>query len=532
MSGRLWSLLETAAHTHPDAVAVRDTDPARTLTYRALFDAAAAQSAALAAAGVTAGDVVAVTMRRSPREIVAVLAVLRLGAAFTGLDPQTPPLLAAETLERSGVGVVLGDAGRLAAFTDAVRGRLVIPAVVPGPDPIAAAPPPAEPDDSAAAYVICTSGAAGPVEAIPVSRGTLVRLAALAHPAAARRVARIGGLAEPFTAAEIFAALLAGGVVEVLPATAGTPDALAAIIEQRGITALWLAPGVFRQTAEFQPAALRGAVQVFTGGVPIAAEVVRRLLREAPQLCVTTVYGLDEPAAELTVSHLHDVAEVTDPRPAEPEQANQEHHRSRVVVQDVIVDTEHVADVLRRHPLVRAAAVVSAPGDRLLAGVVLADGDDPHDIGAVRAFAAERLPAGAVPALWVALAEVPRTAGGPVDARRLVDLATATDPVRRLARHRDRSAAPTTSVPVAPSRAAGIEQIVRSIWQTVLGHADFDAEEEFFDVGGTSLHLLEIRALLRRRIAGVEVRIDDLYAHSTIASLTGHLAAATAKGSR
>ncbi|WP_432994442.1 non-ribosomal peptide synthetase [Dactylosporangium sp. CA-233914] len=523
----LWASLEAAARTNADAVAVRDADTARTMTYRELFTAAAAQSAALSAAGVTSGDVVAVTARRSPREVIAVLAVLRLGAAYSGIDPDLPRVLAADALDRAGVRVVLGDGPRLAAFAELFGPRRVVRIG----DGIGEAGPVAAVSPHAAACVVFTSGALGPVEAVRIDRASITRLAGpggLLHLGIAR-VARLSGLAEPAAAVEILAPLLAGGTVEVFPGAPRDPETVARFVAQRRINALWLPAGLLRQIGEFRPDALRSARQAITGGGPVPREAVRRLLRAAPGLCVTTVAGLDEPGGAVVIGHAHHADDVADPPPVAD--------ADRVVVHDRVVHRSYVAVVLGTHPLVRDAAVTPAPGGRLLAAVVLAE--PAFAVAALREFLAERLPPEAVPELWVAVDAVPRTVTGSVDTERLVDLATAADPVRRLARGRrgpapagtgpDRTGEPDAGDPLGAEHA---ERVVRAAWQKALGHDDFGRDDEFFDVGGTSVHLLEVRAQLRLRLPSARVGIDDLYAHPTIASLSGHIVAAGPDGGR
>ena len=72
----------------PEAVAVSCGD--RSMTYRELEQAANRLAHLLAGHGVGAGDVVALLLARSAQAIVAILAVLKTGAAYLPIDPASP----------------------------------------------------------------------------------------------------------------------------------------------------------------------------------------------------------------------------------------------------------------------------------------------------------------------------------------------------------------------------------------------------------------------------------------------------------
>ncbi|WP_445277892.1 AMP-binding protein, partial [Streptomyces sp. DSM 41033] len=78
---------EQVART-PDAVAV--TFDGRSITYRELEDAADRFAHVLSAHGAGPGEVVALLFSRSSEAIVAILAVLKTGAAYVPVDPALP----------------------------------------------------------------------------------------------------------------------------------------------------------------------------------------------------------------------------------------------------------------------------------------------------------------------------------------------------------------------------------------------------------------------------------------------------------
>ncbi|MEU3947685.1 amino acid adenylation domain-containing protein [Streptomyces sp. NPDC029526] len=93
---------------HPGRTAV--TGPHGTLTYRELDRRANALAHRLADMGTAPGELVGVAMRRTPRLVEAVLAVLKCGAAYVPLDLGNPAARNEAVLTDAGVRVVLGDA--------------------------------------------------------------------------------------------------------------------------------------------------------------------------------------------------------------------------------------------------------------------------------------------------------------------------------------------------------------------------------------------------------------------------------------
>ena len=73
----------------PEAVAV--TFDGRSMTYREVEEAANRLAHLLAGQGVGPGQCVALLMERSAQAVIAILAVLKTGAAYLPIDPAVPP---------------------------------------------------------------------------------------------------------------------------------------------------------------------------------------------------------------------------------------------------------------------------------------------------------------------------------------------------------------------------------------------------------------------------------------------------------
>ena len=167
----------------PEAVAV--SCGGRSWTYRELDEAANRLAHLLAGHGAGPGQCVALLFRRSAEAIVAILAVLKTGAAYLPIDPALP----AARME-----FMLADAAPIAAITTAdlrrAAGRVrpgghrcrTIPLLTP--NPAHALPAPA-PDDIA--YLIYTSGTTGVPKGVAVTHHNVTQLFDVAgcRPAAA-----------------------------------------------------------------------------------------------------------------------------------------------------------------------------------------------------------------------------------------------------------------------------------------------------------------------------------------------------------
>jgi amino acid adenylation domain-containing protein len=143
-----------------------------TLTRGDLDARAAALAAGLAARGIGRGHRVAVALERAPETIVALLGVMRAGAAFLPLDPAYPA---------ARVRMMLADAGITDCLTTpALAARLELPPGIARLDPATwpvtldgglACPALPEPGDPA--YLIYTSGSTGAPKGVLVEHGPL-----------------------------------------------------------------------------------------------------------------------------------------------------------------------------------------------------------------------------------------------------------------------------------------------------------------------------------------------------------------------
>jgi amino acid adenylation domain-containing protein len=168
------------------------------------------------------------------------------------------------------------------------------------------------------------------------------------------------------------------------------------------------------------------------------------------------------------------------------------------------IEPAEVEACLAGHPEVIQAALAlradPAGRQRLVAFVAARS----PDLSALRRWAAEHLPPAWVPSTFVPLAELPRTAQGKLDRRRLPELAetvpAAADPV---------SAGSPAAAPVTAT-----ERAVCAMFEELLGNGPLPADADFLTLGGDSLAAMRLRARIGRRF-GIELSAARLFAGPT-----------------
>jgi len=116
-----------------------------------------------------------------------------------------------------------------------------------------------------------------------------------------------------------------------------------------------------------------------------------------------------------------------------------------------------------------------------------------------------RLPAFMIPNSTVVIDEMPMTRAGKIDRSKL--LAPLPD-------------APPSAVDISAN--TGSEAMLTRLWRDALGNKPVDIDTNFFDLGGTSLQLMQIHARMEGEL-GRQVPVVQLFKHSTIRELSRFL---------
>ncbi len=524
----------TQAATTPDAVAL--IAGAVRLTYAELDEWAGSVAHRLRGGP---GAVVAVQIPRSVELIVALLGVLRTGAAYLPVDADYP----AERRE-----FMLADSGARTVLTaDEVRAARGTPADT---GPSAAAP-----DD--AAYLLYTSGSTGQPKGVLVPHRAITnQLAWLQHEfeltAEDRVLHQISASFDP-SLLEIFWPLSTGAAVVVAgPHDHRDADALTGLVRTHRVTTLMTVSSMLAPLLGSDVDGLRSLRRVFGGGEALTGELAGRW-RTATGIPLHNVYGPTETAVQVTSWPATGPGDVPIGRPVANTRAYVLDHRLRPTLDgELYLAGPQLARGYHDRPARTAERFVAdpfgAPGDRmyrtgdlvrLVDGVLHYVGRADHqvkvrgnrvELGEVEARLARQpgvtnaaaavhgtrlvgyvVPAGldtdairarleheltVVPDVVVALDDLPRTANGKVD--------------------RDALPAPAHARTSATAR-NDREQTLCDIFATVLKLDRVGADEDFFSLGGDSI--LSITVSSQARKSGMDISPKDVFERRTPAAL-------------
>jgi len=291
LTGNVADLVADAAAKAPGRAALVDTASGRTLTWEQTDRAVNAFAARLVAAGLEAGDRVAVVLPNSAEFCVAVFGILRAGGITVPAAAQSPELPG-----------LLGDSG--ARFV--VGGQV---GDIEAPDLDAAAEPHPVTRGGEDIAVLCyTSGTAGAPRGVMLSHRALlsnVDQCARLQPApvtANDRVLLVVPLFHLYGLGPGLFQVAAAGATAVLLEGFGTERALTVCAERR-VTALVGVPAMYQALTAASPDRLAeglATVRLLTSGAAPLAPAILSAIRQATGLPVYEGYGLTETGPVLT----------------------------------------------------------------------------------------------------------------------------------------------------------------------------------------------------------------------------------------
>ncbi|MGW0191677.1 amino acid adenylation domain-containing protein, partial [Streptomyces sp. NPDC003362] len=293
--------IESRAARTPDATALvfRDTE----VTYGELDVRANRLAHRLRSLGARPGTVVAVSVPRSVELVVALLAVLKAGAAYLPLDPDYPAArLTAMLDDAEPVCAVTDRAGRLPEGT----GTPLL--VLDGLD-VSAEPwvPPARaltPDHPA--YVIYTSGSTGRPKGVVVPHGAIDNrlrwMQAEYGLTTGDRVLQKTPSSFDVSVWEFFWPLREGATLVVAePGGHKDPAYLARLIREQAVTTCHFVPSMLQVfLAEPRAAHRTGLRRVFVSGEALPRETANAFGRTLPGVGLHNLYGPTEAAVDVT----------------------------------------------------------------------------------------------------------------------------------------------------------------------------------------------------------------------------------------
>ncbi|HWM25444.1 MAG TPA: non-ribosomal peptide synthetase [Chthoniobacterales bacterium] len=574
-------LFEAEAQRRPDAVAV--VFGPDQIIFSELNRRANRLGRHLQARGVVPDTPIGLYLERSIEMIVALLAILKAGGAYVALDPTYRPERLALMLENADVPLLLTEK-RLKDGLPDYKGTLVFvdeqPAAI---DRQSSENFSSGAGIDHLAYLSYTSGSTGVPKGVAIPHRGVVRLvksggfAEMGEGEVFLQMAPVGFDASTF---EIWGALLNGGRLVVMPPGTPSLEELGLALRQNSVTTLWLTAGLFHLMVDERLDDLRGLRQLLAGGDVLSPEHVRRAVEALPDCKIINGYGptenttftcchtidradagqgaipLGRPIGNTTVYILDEAMEpvpvgatgemylggdglareywrqpeltaasfLPDPFSKTPgarlyksgdlgrwrtdgviEFAGR--RDDQVKVSGYRIELGEIETALRQHEKVRDAAVAvreRRAGSREFVAYVIPAARPEPSADELREFLRRTLPDAAIPVDYVFVEVFPLTSNGKVDRSALSDLG--------------RPSARTSAPPQT-----NLERTISALWREVIGHPDeIGVNENFFDLGGSSLRVIEVHARIERAVHR-SFPLTALFQYPTIQTLSAFL---------
>jgi amino acid adenylation domain-containing protein len=545
----------------------------------------------LQALGVTQGTLVGIFMERSIEMVVALLAVHKAGGAYLPLDPAFPRDRLAYMLEDSQTGFLIAQ-GRLAAELPPHAAEVVFidhdwPEIARcGAENLEDS---TAYDPARLAYLLYTSGSTGRPKGVEIPQRALVNFLVSMQrmPGLARtdKLLSVTTLSFDIAGLEIFLPLVTGAALEIVShAVAADGAALLAALQSCGATVMQATPATWRLLIGAGWQGTPG-LKILCGGEAMPGELAGQLLGRAASLWnmygptettiwstvyrVTTAEGIMPIGRPIANTQVYVLDASGQPVPVgiagelyiggdgvahgylnRPELTEEKfvanpfagdsgarmyrtgdlvRYRGdgnldflgridfQVKVRGFRIELGEIEAVLDEHPAIRQAVVMAredTPGDRRLVGYLVLAGTATPAAAELRTYLKEKLPDYMVPGVFVPLDSFPLTPNGKVNRKALPPPAA--------------TRVETSAHYVAPR--TNVERQVAAIWQAVLGVEKVGVTDNFFDLGGHSLLIVQVHNQIRRLFT-TDLSIAQMFQFPTVEALASYLQQPPANGS-
>ncbi len=582
------TMFECQVNQTPDQIAVVCRD--ETLTYNELNIRANRLAHHLLSLGVGQETLVGVSIAPSTNLIVALLGILKAGGAYLPLDSGYPNDRLAMLFEDADFRVLLTEstvADRLPPHN--ARVVLIDREQIPREN---AENPRIKTKADDLAYVMFTSGSTGRPKGVMIEHRSIVRLVKetdYADFSADNVFLQLAPITFDASTFEIWGALLNGARLAIMPGGVPSLPEIGKAIREYGVTTVWLTAGLFHLMVDERIEDFRRLRQLLAGGDVLSVPHVQKVLKTldcelingygptenttftccytiprdtqlgksvpiGKPISNTQVYLLDDnlqPVPHGEVGEIYiggdGLARGYLNRPdltAErfvasrfPEISSMRLYKTgdlgrflpddnieflgrvdnQVKIRGFRIELEEIEIAITRYPGVREAVVIASEtsaSDKQLIAFIVCERDSGLEIGALRSYLESKLPEYMTPAFIFSLDEMPLNPNGKVDRQALLKLV----PYQS---HRN-------AVFVEPETES--EAKIAAILQEVLRVEQVSSNDNFFDLGASSLQLARAHHLMQR-VFDSELRIIALFQNPTVKSLAQFLSGNQAKKS-
>ncbi|TCP54479.1 amino acid adenylation domain-containing protein [Tumebacillus sp. BK434] len=573
-------LFEAQAQRQPDAVATVYGGTA--LTYAELNVRANQLAHHLRRNGIGPDALVGLSVERSHDMVIGMLGILKAGGAYVPLDPAYPQERLSFMQEDTGIRVVvaqeqlvgnLPQSGLTMICLDRDAAQIAAESTE-NPEPLTGV--------EHLAYVLYTSGSTGVPKGVLVPHRAINRLVCntdFAQLDATDVIGQVSNSSFDAVTFEIWGALANGGrIVGVGKEIALMPKEFAEEIKSQGITAMFLTSALFNQLAGVVPDAFSQMRHLLVGGEAVDARFMREVIKHGAPKRLLNAYGPTESTTFATWQDVYEMAFDALSIPIGKPIANTSAYVLDAYLQPVPVGVpgelylggdgvargylnrqELTAERFLQNPFaagllyktgdlvcrlpngaieyisrldhqvkvrgfrielgeieqalgalgnirdVIAVVREDEPGDKRVVAYVVPERTEGFSAQELRGLLKEKLPEYMLPSAILALEALPLTVNGKVDRHALPH-------PQGLQSQSAEYAAPRTEM----------EEIVLSVWQQVLGVECIGIHDNFFDLGGHSLLLIQVHEGVQEKLQ-TQFSIVELFRHTTVYTLTKFL---------
>ncbi|QDK77161.1 amino acid adenylation domain-containing protein [Spirosoma sp. KCTC 42546] len=572
-------LVEAQVQLRPQAEALRFG--ALALTYEQLNHRANQLAWHLRNQGVKSETLIGICLERSPDMIVSLLAILKVGGAYVPLDPTFPAARLAGLVAQTGIHTIITRKiwlDRLPATTTTVlidenQALITQQSVHNLSLPIRS---------DQLAYVLFTSGSTGRSKGVAIPHRAILRTVQGANYMRLDESICMLGLAPlAFDAStlEIWGSLANGGRLVLVMENPPSLDDIKQTIQANSVNAAFFTAALFNVLVDSGIDSLVTLTQLATGGEAASAKHVIRARHQLPNCTLINGYGPTESTTfasfyNLSTGHwetssvpigkplsntqLYIVDSFLNPMPVgvpgelliggdglareylhQPEltqlkfipdpfsdrpgsrlyrTGDQARYQSdgtidflgrlddQLKIRGFRIEPVEIEQALCQHPTIGEALVVAdelSSGMKRLVAYIVPKSGEIIQVESLRVFLKTSLPDYLIPNVFVPLTAIPLTVNGKVDKANL----------------------PTAS-PNATHRQSDVqtstEQAMILLWTSVLNVAELNETDHFFDLGGSSLMVIQLIALISQQF-GVRLSMNDVFKHPTLQQLSTYL---------
>lgn len=575
----LHTVFERQAAQTPDAIALKFDG--QTMTYGELNRRANQLAHYLRQMGVRPTDFVSISVERSFEMIIGIFGILKTGAAFVPLDVAYPTERLAFMLADTKTEILLTQQ-KLVTQLPPHQARVIClesewDTIAAQPtDNLELDVHPL-----ATGCVLYTSGSTGRPKGVCLTHRAGVRLAVNTNYADYRptdTVLQFAPASFDASTIEMWGALLNGARLHIAPPRHLSYSELGRLIVDEGITVMWLTAGLFHPMVEQEIDSLRGVRIMMAGGDTLSPTHTRKLVREQTDGVMLNGYGPTENGAFTTYFHMRDPADIGRtvpvgyplanttvyildddynltpigvvgrlytggdglashylnrpqltaarflPDPFSPEPGARMYDTGdlarylpdgsieflgrldfQVKIRGFRVELGAIETSLENHPAIASAVVIAlqqGDAEKQLVAYYVLDRSQPVTTPELRHYLKERLPNYMIPAHLIEMETLPLNPNGKVDRHALPKPSTT----------RQTHAATL----VAPRNA--IEEQVSTLWCEVLEVNSVSVHDNFFDLGGDSLLLMQLHSGMEKQF-GMQLPVVSLFTHTTVTAM-------------